>query len=164
MFKDIPAHTQGIYTTSENVVRSLTCNDLEFPTATPPSLGHPTLFPSEDPLVLVSEEGLGTPELTPKRASWLLSGMVLMGLDSYFPRVFAVSSLWAPLQAAMSVLYWMASWWILPPGWEPNLVSLAPSLTGPMVLTALGVTLRSPEAWRSCGLLAWFYNQSSEFP
>ncbi|KAJ9058136.1 hypothetical protein DSO57_1015362 [Entomophthora muscae] len=86
-------------------------------------------LPSEDPIVLVSEKGLGTPELTPKHASWLLSGMFLMGLDSYFPRVSSVSSLWTPLQAAIPVLHWMVSWWILPPGWEPNLVSLAPSLT-----------------------------------
>ncbi|KAJ9064501.1 hypothetical protein DSO57_1029952 [Entomophthora muscae] len=131
MFEDIHTCAQGIYTTSENVVRSLTCNDLDLSTtktvpATPLSLGHPTLLPSEDLPVLVSEEGLGTPELTPKCASWLLSRRILMGLDFYFPRVSAASSLWTPLQAAMPVLYWMASWWILPPGWEPKLVSLAP--------------------------------------
>ncbi|KAJ9079719.1 hypothetical protein DSO57_1032585 [Entomophthora muscae] len=131
MFDNIPAHAQGLYTTSENVVRSLTCKDLDLSTAkavpvTPLSLVHPTPLSSEDSPVLISEGGVGTPELTPKRTSWLLSGMILMGLDSYFPRVSAVSFLWTPLQAAMSVLYWMASWWILPPGWEPNLVSLAP--------------------------------------
>ncbi|KAJ9081752.1 hypothetical protein DSO57_1011346 [Entomophthora muscae] len=81
---------------------------------------------SEDRLVLVPEEDLGTPELTLKRAPWVLGRMALMGLDSYFPQVSGVSSLWTPLQAAMSVLYWMVFWWILPPGWEPNLVSLAP--------------------------------------
>ncbi|KAJ9067286.1 hypothetical protein DSO57_1000869 [Entomophthora muscae] len=131
IFEDIPTRAQDMYATSENVVRSLTCDDLEFPavkiaSVASPSLAHPMLLPSEVPLVRVSEKGLGTPELTPKRASWLLSGMVLMGLDSYFPRVSAASSLWTPLRAAMPVLYWMASWWILPPGWEPNLVSLAP--------------------------------------
>ncbi|KAJ9084065.1 hypothetical protein DSO57_1028116 [Entomophthora muscae] len=131
MIKDIPACAQGIYITSENVVWSLTCNDLDLSTAktvsaAPLSLGYPTLLPSEDPPALVSEEGLDIPELTPKRASWLLSGMILMGFDSYFLWVSAASSLWTPLQAAMSVLYWMASWWILPPGWKPNLVSLAP--------------------------------------
>ncbi|KAJ9070987.1 hypothetical protein DSO57_1001761 [Entomophthora muscae] len=52
--------------------------------------------------------------------------MVLMSLDSYFHRLSAVSSLWTPLRAAIPVLHWMVSWWILLPGWEPNLVSLVP--------------------------------------
>ncbi|KAJ9080969.1 hypothetical protein DSO57_1019364 [Entomophthora muscae] len=62
----------------------------------------------------------------PKHAPWLLSGMILMGLDSYFPHLSATSSLWTPLQAAIPVLHWMVSWWILPPGWELNLVTLVP--------------------------------------
>ncbi|KAJ9083966.1 hypothetical protein DSO57_1029007 [Entomophthora muscae] len=47
MFEDITAHAQDIYTISENVVRSLTCNVLEFPaikaaSTVPPSLAYPT--------------------------------------------------------------------------------------------------------------------------
>ncbi|KAJ9055794.1 hypothetical protein DSO57_1039515 [Entomophthora muscae] len=160
MFEDIPAHTQGIYTTSENVVRSLTCNDLDLPTAktvpaAPLSLGHPTLLPSENPHVLVSEEGLATPELTPKRASWLLNGMILMGLDSYFTWVSVASSLWTPLQAAMPVLYWMASLLILPPGWEPNLVSLAPlSHSSLCIVRYVGRQFWKLGCYR--GLITWF--------
>ncbi|KAJ9080174.1 hypothetical protein DSO57_1027875 [Entomophthora muscae] len=55
--------------------------------------------------------------------------MVLMSLDSYFPRLSAESSLWMPLQAATPVLPWIVFWWILLPGWESNLVSLASPLS-----------------------------------
>ncbi|KAJ9084833.1 hypothetical protein DSO57_1020012 [Entomophthora muscae] len=131
MFEDIPTRAQGIYTTSENVLRSLTCNYLVLSTAkivsaTPLILDHPTPLSPEDLPALASEESLGAPELTPKCAYWLLSRMILICLYSYFSWVSAASSLWTPLQEAMSALYCMTSWWILPPGWEPNLVSLAP--------------------------------------
>ncbi|KAJ9085216.1 hypothetical protein DSO57_1016196 [Entomophthora muscae] len=131
LLENIPGSVQDIFATSKNVVRSLACNDLEFPVLEPapstsPGLAHPIPLPFKDPIVQVPEEDLGAQESAPKCAPWLLSGMILMGLDSYFPRLSAVSSLWTPLQAVIPVLHWMASWWILPPGWEPNLVSLAP--------------------------------------
>ncbi|KAJ9056955.1 hypothetical protein DSO57_1027150 [Entomophthora muscae] len=112
-------------------MRSLTCDDLEFPAVktapfTPPVLARPMPLPSEDPIVQVPEEGLGTQESPPKCAPWLLSEMILMGLDSYFPQLSAATSLWTPLWAAIPVLHWIVSWWIFSPGWEPNLVSLAP--------------------------------------
>ncbi|KAJ9063032.1 hypothetical protein DSO57_1004324 [Entomophthora muscae] len=53
-----------------------------------------------------------------------------MGLNSYFPQLSPVSSFWSPLRAVIPVLHWAASWWFLSPGWELNLVILAPSLTG----------------------------------
>ncbi|KAJ9056716.1 hypothetical protein DSO57_1030144, partial [Entomophthora muscae] len=59
-------------------------------------------LPSEDPLVLVSEEGFGTPGLTPKCASWLLSRMFLMGLDSYTPGIYCVLSMDTPLSGHAS--------------------------------------------------------------
>ncbi|KAJ9068101.1 hypothetical protein DSO57_1032015 [Entomophthora muscae] len=49
-----------------------------------------------------------------------------MDLNAYFPQLSPVSSLWSPLQAVIPVLHWMASLWLVPPGWEPKLVSLAP--------------------------------------
>ncbi|KAJ9087794.1 hypothetical protein DSO57_1029571 [Entomophthora muscae] len=66
---------------------------------------------------------------TPTRTPWLLTGLTLMALNAYFPRLSPVSSLWSPLQAAVPVLHWAASWWFVSPGWELKLVSLAPSLT-----------------------------------
>ncbi|KAJ9048152.1 hypothetical protein DSO57_1037901 [Entomophthora muscae] len=134
MFEDIPGQAQDILATSENFMISLTCDDLEFPAlkpapSTPPVLACLMPLPSKDPIVQVLGEGLSIQESTPKRAPWLLSGMILMALDSYFPQLSDMSSLLPPLQAAIPVLHWMVSWWILPPGWEPNLVSLAPSLT-----------------------------------
>ncbi|KAJ9069272.1 hypothetical protein DSO57_1020084 [Entomophthora muscae] len=91
-----------------------------------PNLASPFSPLSEVPVPQAQEEDLGSQESAPKRAPWFLVGMLLMGLYSYFPRLSTMSSLWTPLQAAIPVLHWMASWWILPPGWEPNLVSLAP--------------------------------------
>ncbi|KAJ9053955.1 hypothetical protein DSO57_1019306 [Entomophthora muscae] len=130
-FEDIPGWAPDMLIISENIVRSLTCDDLEFPTpelalSASPGLSSPMLLSSEAPVVLAPEEGEAVQESVPKCAPWLLGGMILMGLDSYFPQISAVSSLWTPLQEAVPVLHWMVSWWILPPEWEPNLVSLAP--------------------------------------
>ncbi|KAJ9060143.1 hypothetical protein DSO57_1034097 [Entomophthora muscae] len=131
ILEDIPRQAQEILATSKNVVRSLTCDNLEFPThepnlSVPPNLTPPIPPFFEAPVVLASEESEAVQESAPKCASWLLGGMILMGLDSFFPQLSNVSSLWMPLQAAIPVLHWMVSWWILSPGWEPNLVSLAP--------------------------------------
>ncbi|KAJ9071419.1 hypothetical protein DSO57_1037123 [Entomophthora muscae] len=131
LLEDIPGRAQDILATSENVVRSLTCDDLKLTALNPAPLVTPNPtplpFPPSEILVpLISEEDLDRQELRPKCVTWLLGGMLLMGLDSYFPRLSAVSSLWTPLQAAIPVLHWMVSWWILPPGWELKLVSLAP--------------------------------------
>ncbi|KAJ9059070.1 hypothetical protein DSO57_1006202 [Entomophthora muscae] len=49
-----------------------------------------------------------------------------MGLNAYFPQLSPVPSFWSPRRAAIPVLHWAASWWFILPGWEPNLVSLAP--------------------------------------
>ncbi|KAJ9053015.1 hypothetical protein DSO57_1028364 [Entomophthora muscae] len=116
----------------ETIVKSLTCYDLDFcavnytvpaptleelPVSTLPSLEGNALVPLQAPVKLPP-----TPTCTP----WLLTGLVLMGLNAYFPQLFLTFSLWSPLQAAIPVLHWEASWWYILPGWEPNLVSLAP--------------------------------------
>ncbi|KAJ9061303.1 hypothetical protein DSO57_1021976 [Entomophthora muscae] len=62
----------------------------------------------------------------PTCTPWLLTSLILMGLNAYFPQLSLVFSLWSPLQAAIPVLHWMASWWFVTPGWELNLVILAP--------------------------------------
>ncbi|KAJ9086768.1 hypothetical protein DSO57_1000394 [Entomophthora muscae] len=62
----------------------------------------------------------------PSCAPWLITGLVLMGLNSYFPRLSPASSLWSPLRVVVPVLHWATSWWFVLPGWEPNLVSSAP--------------------------------------
>ncbi|KAJ9049200.1 hypothetical protein DSO57_1027138 [Entomophthora muscae] len=151
MFGDLPGQAQGILVTSENVVRSRTWDDLELSALeTAPSMSSSLApqCPSEVPVAQVPEEGLGIQE--PKCAPWLLGGMILMGLDSYFPQLSAGSSLWTPLQAAIPVLHWTVSWWILPPGWEPNLVSFFPSLT-PAIPLLLGdldsTTLELGSSW-----------------
>ncbi|KAJ9065320.1 hypothetical protein DSO57_1020952, partial [Entomophthora muscae] len=74
-------------------------------------------------------EPLQTPVRLPPAPTcmpWLLAGLALMGLNAYFLHLSPVSSLWSPLQVAIPVLHWAASWWFISLGWEPNLVSLAP--------------------------------------
>ncbi|KAJ9050412.1 hypothetical protein DSO57_1014635 [Entomophthora muscae] len=129
---DLPS---GLLFSGEAVVKSLMCNDLDLDTA-----DH-TLSVSEEavpPVPLLPSVAqshsvpLGPYEVSspaPTHTPWLLTGLILMGLNAYFPQLSPVSSLWSPLRAAIPVLHWMASWWLVPPGWEPNLVSLAPSLT-----------------------------------
>ncbi|KAJ9088581.1 hypothetical protein DSO57_1021610 [Entomophthora muscae] len=131
ILENIPGHAQDILATSKNAVRSLTCDNPKFSaldpvpsmTPSPVPLSSP---PLEMPAPQVPEKDLDGQELGPKSAPWLLDGMLLMGLDSYFPCLSAASSLWTPLQAAIPVLHWLVSWWVLPPGWEPKLVNLAP--------------------------------------
>ncbi|KAJ9077842.1 hypothetical protein DSO57_1012880 [Entomophthora muscae] len=67
---------------------------------------------------------LEVPKVPPPAAScapWVITSLVLMGLNSYFPQLSPVSSLWSPLRAAIPVLHWVASWWFVSPGREPNL-------------------------------------------
>ncbi|KAJ9052678.1 hypothetical protein DSO57_1031911 [Entomophthora muscae] len=59
---------------------------------------------------------------------WLLAGALVMGLDTYFPPLTRPASFGRPLMAAILVLHWMASWWMVPLGWESEFVSLDPSL------------------------------------
>ncbi|KAJ9070243.1 hypothetical protein DSO57_1010281 [Entomophthora muscae] len=131
ILENIPGRAQDILATSENVVRSLTCNNFKFSALDPVPSMTPSPAPlSSPPLEItaqqISEEDSGGQELGPKRAPWLLGGILLMVLDSYFPCLSAASSLWTPLQAAIPVLHWMVSWWVLLPGKEPKLVILAP--------------------------------------
>ncbi|KAJ9062750.1 hypothetical protein DSO57_1007409 [Entomophthora muscae] len=116
----------------EKIVKSLTCDNLEFSVedyAVPAPalevvLASPVLsLDKENPALLLAPVGLPpAPTCTP----WLITGLVLMGLNAYFPQLSPVFSLWSPLQAAIPVLHWAASWWFILPGWEPNLVSLDP--------------------------------------
>ncbi|KAJ9080352.1 hypothetical protein DSO57_1025953 [Entomophthora muscae] len=124
--------TGSLLYSGEAVVKSLTCDDLDLedvnhappapvgkkvPMSPPPGLEKSELVPLCASAILPS-----TPTCTP----WLLTGLALMALNAYFPWLSPVSSLWSPLQAAVPVLHWTASWWFVLPGWEPNLVSLAP--------------------------------------
>ncbi|KAJ9081001.1 hypothetical protein DSO57_1019067 [Entomophthora muscae] len=125
----------GLLISGEALVKILTCNDLdlhasdhtllapvieEASASSPLSLEGNESVPLQAPVILV-------PVLTCK--PWLLTRLVHMGLNAYFPQLSPVSSLWSPLRAAIPVIHWAASWWFVSPGCEPNLVILAPSLT-----------------------------------
>ncbi|KAJ9070882.1 hypothetical protein DSO57_1002942 [Entomophthora muscae] len=126
---DLPS---GLLFSGEAVVKSLTCDDLHLHTvdhASPVSEEAVSPMPPLLSMVQSHSVPLGTSKVSspaPTCTPWLLTGLILMGLNAYFPQLSLVSSLWSPLQAANPVLHWMVSWWFVSPGWEPNLVSLAP--------------------------------------
>ncbi|KAJ9079995.1 hypothetical protein DSO57_1029737 [Entomophthora muscae] len=136
----------------ETIVKSLTCDDLEL-SAADFTVPTPTLGVASMPTTLGLDKGPPVPLLAPVElphaptcTPWLLIGLVLMGLNVYFPQLSPASSLWSPLQAAIPVLHWAASWWFVSPGWEPNLVSLAPLSHTSMVVTNRFESLKtSPE-------------------
>ncbi|KAJ9077939.1 hypothetical protein DSO57_1011899 [Entomophthora muscae] len=84
------------------VMRSLTCNDLEFPVLEPALSNGPRAAPYNAPFFQGPNcpgprRRFGHQDSAPKCAPWLLSGMIMMVLDSYSPHLSAVSSLWTPL-------------------------------------------------------------------
>ncbi|KAJ9068987.1 hypothetical protein DSO57_1023193 [Entomophthora muscae] len=126
---DLPS---GLLFSGEAVAKSLTCDDLDLDTVDHTSPVSEEAVPLMPPLLSMVQSH-SVPLRTSKVSSpaptctpWLLTSLILMGLNTYFPQLSPVSSLWSPLQAAIPVLHWMASWWFVSPGWEPNLVSLAP--------------------------------------
>ncbi|KAJ9074512.1 hypothetical protein DSO57_1005534 [Entomophthora muscae] len=116
----------------EAMVKSLTCDDLDMDDddyASPAPVGEKV--PMSAPPVLeksnlVPLRASGMSPSAPTCAPWLLTSLALMALNAYFPQLSPVSSLWSPLQAAIPVLHWTASWWFISPVWEPNSDSLAP--------------------------------------
>ncbi|KAJ9066244.1 hypothetical protein DSO57_1011571 [Entomophthora muscae] len=74
---------------------------------------------------------------------WLLTGLVLMAMNAYFPQLSPVSSLWSPLQEVIPVLHWTASWLFVSPGWEPNLK--VPKILLEEAWASLEVTKTVPE-------------------
>ncbi|KAJ9061659.1 hypothetical protein DSO57_1018511 [Entomophthora muscae] len=108
--EDLSGRAQDLFATGENLMKSLTCDnlDLSLPSFNLKSLcnevdlGHdiPTKKPKSIPQAAPALQ-----EYAPKRAPWLLEGMVMMGLNSYFSQLSSVSSLWTPVQAAIPVLH-----------------------------------------------------------
>ncbi|KAJ9079012.1 hypothetical protein DSO57_1000647 [Entomophthora muscae] len=96
----------------------------------PPLESVTTETPSSDlvnpsPLRQIPESNTEAP-FTQDCSLWLLTGAMVMSLDAYFPPLSHPVSFGRPLQAAIPVLHWTAYWWLVPPGWEPDFVSLAP--------------------------------------
>ncbi|KAJ9067416.1 hypothetical protein DSO57_1039307 [Entomophthora muscae] len=54
---------------------------------------------------------LPAPSCTPG----LLSGMLLMAVNTYLPSISPTLSFWTPVTAAITVLHWMVSWQISSP-------------------------------------------------
>ncbi|KAJ9087602.1 hypothetical protein DSO57_1031517, partial [Entomophthora muscae] len=44
-------------------------------------------------------------------SSWLVAGILLMGLNDYLPQLSPVVFIWTPVQVAIPVFHWVASWW-----------------------------------------------------
>ncbi|KAJ9087899.1 hypothetical protein DSO57_1028651 [Entomophthora muscae] len=115
LLEGLPGRAHNLLVTGENLVKSFTCDDIDL------------FFPEPDPVVPHGEDTPGFPspvedipptsqdvpvllEHAPKCAPWLLSAMVLMGLNSYFLQLPHVSSLWTPVLVAIPFLNWMVSW------------------------------------------------------
>ncbi|KAJ9066852.1 hypothetical protein DSO57_1005518 [Entomophthora muscae] len=122
----------NLFYSEEAVVKSLTCDDLDLgdidyaPLA---PVGEEASMPPFPDLEESSSAPLHAPVISPPTPTcmpWLLTGLALMALNAYLPQMSSVSSLWYPLQVAIPVLHWAASWWFVLPRWETNLVSLAP--------------------------------------
>ncbi|KAJ9049118.1 hypothetical protein DSO57_1027903, partial [Entomophthora muscae] len=126
--------TSGLLFSGEAIVKRLTCNNLDLDV-----VDYALLTPAGEKILMSSLPSLEKtnsvpilvpvmPPPAPTCTPWLLTGLILMGLNAYFPQLSPVFPLWSPLQEAVPVLYWAAYWWFFLLGWEPNLVSLAPPL------------------------------------
>ncbi|KAJ9050425.1 hypothetical protein DSO57_1014434 [Entomophthora muscae] len=141
-------------TPREPLVKSPTCNDLDLYSTDSilPASGVEELSSSPPPLQESADSAPlldpGVPTLAPSCAPWLITSLVLMALNTYFPQLSPVSSLKSPLRAAVPVIHWTASWWFVSPRWEPNLVSLAPHshtrLVQPLGIIPTGPTIMGP--------------------
>ncbi|KAJ9073236.1 hypothetical protein DSO57_1018685 [Entomophthora muscae] len=126
---DLPS---SLLFSGEAVVKSLTCDNLDLNGVELALPSSEEVVPPTPPLPSMVQKNVVTPRSSkvaspaPTRTPWLLTGLILMGLNAYFSQLSPGSSLWSPFQAAIPVAHWMASWWFVAPEWEPNLVSLAP--------------------------------------
>ncbi|KAJ9068184.1 hypothetical protein DSO57_1031243 [Entomophthora muscae] len=87
----------------EVLVKSLTCNNLDLYSVDPVLLASvvegaspspPPQLESNNSAPLQAPE---VPTLVPSCAPWLFTGLMLMGLNTYFPQLSLVYSLWSPL-------------------------------------------------------------------
>ncbi|KAJ9086782.1 hypothetical protein DSO57_1000407 [Entomophthora muscae] len=132
LWSKITSSARGLLLSGEAVVKSLKCDDLDLnvnnyilPSTEGERILVPSL-PSLDKSASVSPEALEIPPPVAPWPPWVITGIALMGLNSYFPQLSPVSPFWSPLRVVIPVLHWVASWWFLSSGWEPNVVSLAP--------------------------------------
>ncbi|KAJ9048769.1 hypothetical protein DSO57_1031457 [Entomophthora muscae] len=97
---DLPS---GLLFSGKAVVKSLTCDNLDLEAAgfiqsapvVKERLVSPISSPEKRNLVPLQAPAMPPPALT--CMPWLLTGLVLMGLNTYFPQLSPVLSLWSPL-------------------------------------------------------------------
>ncbi|KAJ9087952.1 hypothetical protein DSO57_1027972 [Entomophthora muscae] len=96
--------------TGETLVCSLTCNNVKFALSTEAPISH--LY--EDSQVPAPVESMAlppitsmppTPEVPPRCTSWLVLGVLLMGLNMYLPQLSPVGSFWSLVWAVIPVLH-----------------------------------------------------------
>ncbi|KAJ9084866.1 hypothetical protein DSO57_1019644 [Entomophthora muscae] len=131
LLNNLPGKSRNLFFTGETMVCSLICDNMEFSLPTEEPMGHlykdsHMLSPVEYVILPPLDSMLPTPEVLPRRTSWLVLGMLLMGLNVYIPQLSPVGSFWSPVQAAIQVMHWMTSWKGFSPEWELSLVSLYP--------------------------------------
>ncbi|KAJ9049277.1 hypothetical protein DSO57_1026337 [Entomophthora muscae] len=119
----LPGKANGLLSTGEPLVCSLTCDDMEFTLLTVVPLSHlhkDSWVPAPVESIALSPTNSmpSTPEVAPRCTSWLVAAVFLMILNAYLPQL-------TPVQAAISFLHCMASWWVFLPGWEPSLNNIS---------------------------------------
>ncbi|KAJ9077166.1 hypothetical protein DSO57_1019324 [Entomophthora muscae] len=100
LLEDLPWRAQNLFATHKNLVKSLTCDNLDLSL---PSLDLESLC-DEVALahVIPTEEPKSVPQTASALQKYVLSvifaswGKWVMGLNSYFPQLSPVSSLWTP--------------------------------------------------------------------
>ncbi|KAJ9082285.1 hypothetical protein DSO57_1006069 [Entomophthora muscae] len=106
----------SLLSSREIMVKILTCNNLDYHLPNSDLVPYSTKKTPETILPLPVKEKsapLGLPvalESVPTYTPWLLTCLVLMGLNAYFPQLSHVFSLWSPFRAAIPVFHWIASW------------------------------------------------------
>ncbi|KAJ9064281.1 hypothetical protein DSO57_1032163 [Entomophthora muscae] len=87
--------------TSKTLVYSLTCNNVEFALPTEAPIIHmyeDSCLPSSESVVLSPINSMRpTPEVLPRCTSWLVLGVLLMGLNMYLPQLSPVGFFWSPV-------------------------------------------------------------------
>ncbi|KAJ9078284.1 hypothetical protein DSO57_1008113 [Entomophthora muscae] len=102
LLEDLPRHDQDLVATGKKLAKSLTCDYLVFSSPNydhivPSETGNPVDPPPLEVEFITPKVKFSPNNFPPSSTPWLCDGMSLMVLDSYFPQLSPVFSLWTPV-------------------------------------------------------------------